>query len=243
MNAANARVAFSEPFAGLTGRGVKIAVIDSGVNLSHPHICAKTEGIAIAGISADAVDQLGHGTAVIAAIQEKVPSAEYFAIKLFGDSLRTTTPLLLHALERAIDTRVDIINLSLGTPNFDYRSEFEALISRAASAGTILVCARSEADRPVLPGCLDGIVSVDVDWSLPRERYRTLEPDGERCYFVASGFPRSLPGIPPRRNLHGTSFAVANMTGFVARACELGSSREISKISDALAAESNRFNF
>ena len=38
--------------------------------------------------------------------------------------------------------------------------------------------------------------------------------------FAASGFPRSLPGVPPKRNLHGISFAVANMTGFVARACE-----------------------
>ena len=38
--------------------------------------------------------------------------------------------------------------------------------------------------------------------------------------YVASGYPRSLPGVPRERNLHGISFAVANMTGFVARACE-----------------------
>jgi len=39
--------------------------------------------------------------------------------------------------------------------------------------------------------------------------------------FRASGYPRPVPGVPPARNLHGISFAVANMTGFVARACEL----------------------
>ena len=36
--------------------------------------------------------------------------------------------------------------------------------------------------------------------------------------FYASAYPRSIPGVPVERNLHGASFAVANMTGFVARA-------------------------
>jgi hypothetical protein len=36
--------------------------------------------------------------------------------------------------------------------------------------------------------------------------------------FYASGYPRPVPGLPQERNLNGISFAVANMTGFVARA-------------------------
>jgi hypothetical protein len=36
--------------------------------------------------------------------------------------------------------------------------------------------------------------------------------------FRASGYPRPIPGVPADRNLHGISFAVANVTGFVARA-------------------------
>jgi hypothetical protein len=136
---------------------------------------------------------------------------------------------------------VNIINLSLGTPNFDYQHEFEELIAQAARVNTIVVCARSEMDKPVLPGRLNGVISVEVDWHLPSEYYRVVEVDGLR-HFVASGFPRSLPGIPPRRNLHGISFAVANMTGFVARACERSKSRNASEISDVLAAEAIRFN-
>jgi hypothetical protein len=229
------------PFPGLSGRGIKIAVIDSGVNLSHPHICAKTEGVAIEGIAEDAADQLGHGTAVMAAIQDQAPHGEYFAIKLFGNSLQTTTSRLIQALGWALDKGVNIINLSLGTPNFDYQHEFEELIAQAARVNTIVVCARSEMDKPVLPGRLNGVISVEVDWHLPREYYRVVEVDGLR-HFVASGFPRSLPGIPPRRNLHGISFAVANMTGFVARACERSKSRNASEISDVLAAEAIRFN-
>ncbi len=38
--------------------------------------------------------------------------------------------------------------------------------------------------------------------------------------FRASPYPRPVPGVPPDRNLKGISFAVANMTGFVARVLE-----------------------
>ena len=50
------------------------------------------------------------------------------------------------------------------------------------------------------------------------EEFR-LEDGG--VVFRASGFARPIPGIDPRRNLHGISFAVANMTGFLARAMSL----------------------
>jgi hypothetical protein len=58
---------------------------------------------------------------------------------------------------------------------------------------------------------------VQLDWTCPRETFRRVDIDGAPV-FRASGFPRPIPGVPPDRNLHGISFAVANMTGFVARA-------------------------
>ncbi|HKE03537.1 MAG TPA: hypothetical protein VKE91_05735, partial [Blastocatellia bacterium] len=51
----------------------------------------------------------------------------------------------------------------------------------------------------------------------PRETYRYVIADS-RPLFFASGYPRSIPGVPPERNLTGISFAVANMTGFVSLA-------------------------
>jgi hypothetical protein len=68
-----------------------------------------------------------------------------------------------------------------------------------------------------LPGSLPGVVAVQLDWSCPRDAFRRVEYDGAPV-FRASGFPRPIPGVPPDRNLSGISFAVANMTGFVARA-------------------------
>jgi subtilisin family serine protease len=215
------------PFPGATGKGIKIAVIDSGVNTKHPHIVSKT--LSIVDGEEDNVtgqDMLGHGTAVAAAIQEKAPGAEYFAVKVFHKSLSTTSARLLQAIEWAVDHNVNLINLSLGTTNSDSRPALEALVKRAESRGVILVCARSENESPVLPGILPGVLSVDVDWALGRHSYCSM-PAEDDYYYLASGFPRPLPGLPPVRNLSGISFAVANMTGLAARACEQFACRSI----------------
>ncbi len=204
----------------MTGRGVKIAVIDSGVNAGHPHISVPVRGVVFDPHDAGSwVDQLGHGTAVTAAIQEKAPEAEYFILKVFGSSLRTTTRRLIQAIEWTIEHGIHVVNLSLGSPNLAYRAELQSLVRRADASGVVLVSARSRTQGPLLPGTLDGVIGVDVDWELPRDRYRVGDVDGSPCVF-ASGYPRSLPGVAPARNLSGISFAVANVSGFAARACE-----------------------
>ena len=179
----------------------RVAVIDSGVNSSHPHI-ARIDG---GWPENDFLDRLGHGTAVMAAIQEKAPDAEYFAVRIFDRELRTNIDTLLAAIEWSIENRMDIINLSLGTSNPAHAEKFAPFITRA-----IIV-----SPAGALPGDLDGVIRVAQDPACPRDQYR-LEAET----FYASSYPRPMPGVPPERNLNGVSFAVANMTGFVARACE-----------------------
>ena len=105
---------------------MRVAVIDSGVNQRHPHITPLAGGICISENGAleagDFSDYLGHGTAVTAAIQEKTPDAEYFAVRLFQTSLRTNIDGLFNAIHWAIDQRVNVINLSLGTSNVAHAS-------------------------------------------------------------------------------------------------------------------------
>lgn len=181
--------------------------------------------------SASFTDSLGHGTAVTAAIQEKAPDAEYFAVKLFDQSLAASSGQLLQAIEWAIDNQMDVVNLSLGTPNAAVKPALQLLLKEAEAKGIILVCARHDSRNPVFPGSLDGVVSVDVDWQLDRHEYRAA---GGLHYF-ASGFPRPLPGVPMVRNLRGISFAVANMTGFVSRACQQLPDRRLQTLQQSLA--------
>ncbi len=196
----------------LNGRGVRVAVIDSGVNADHPHVGGIAGGVAIEG--EDCLDRLGHGTAVAAAIHEKAPEALLYAVKVFDRKLSTKIEVLSQALEWCIAQRMDVINLSLGTVNPAHRERFE----RLADAGAVLVVPHENA---VLPSSLSFVIPVALDWDCPREAYRCVMTETGPVFY-ASGYPRPIPGVPPERNLHGLSFAVANMTGFVARAREAG---------------------
>ncbi len=228
-------MSLSEPFAGYTGKGVRVAVIDSGVHAAHPHIGGVAGGVTI-GATSDEVgytDVIGHGTAVMAAIKEKAPEAEYFAVRVFYSSLRTTVDLLLRGIEWCIANRMDVINLSLGTTNPAHRERFAPVLARALESGPILVAARDADGTPALPGSMPGIVGVDLDWDCPRETYY-CKPVDEGVALAASGYPRSLPGVPRAKNLHGISFAVANATGFVVRACEALECRSYENVRAAL---------
>lgn len=190
---------------------MRIAVIDSGIHDGHPHVGALGGAVYFAGD--DAVDRLGHGTAVAAAIHEKAPTAELFAVKVFDRRLTASIGVLLRALEWCREQRMDVVNLSLGTENPEHRDA----LAEAVRDNAVVVSAAI-----MLPGSLDGVVGVDADASCPRERFRY-----RGGVFLASPYPRPIPGVPPERNLHGISFAVANMTGLLAQTLEACSRQEL----------------
>ena len=206
-----------------TGHGVRVAIVDSGVHASHPHVRGVAGGIAIAPDGTehqDYVDRLGHGTAVAAAIREKVPAAELFVVKIFDRTLSADADVLVKAIAWAARSGMQLVNLSLGTPRADREEVLRVAIDSAADAGVVVVAAGPNEGVRWLPGSLRGVVSVRVDWTCARETYRVVADEGDECVFCASGYPRPIPGVAPELNLKGVSFAVANMTGFVARAIE-----------------------
>jgi subtilisin family serine protease len=209
-----------------TGRGVRIAVIDSGVHASHPHVGGVEQGVAIrddGSLDDDFVDRLGHGTAVAAAIREKAPDALIIAIKVFWNALATDISSLVRGIDEASARGASIINLSLGTSNDAHRLALEGAVGRAASRGALIVAAVEDGGVRWLPGALETVVGVRLDWTCPRETYRILDENGRKV-MAASGYPRDIPNVPRERNLKGISFAVANASGFAARAIEASSS-------------------
>lgn len=197
---------------------VTVAVIDSGVHEQHPHVNGVAGGIAFdAGgrSSTDYADRLGHGTAVAAVIREKAPLALVYAVRIFERQLAVSSTALLAALDWAIDAEVQIVNLSLGTSNQAHAEALRARVNRARVKGIAIVAARDDGGVLWLPGCLPGVVPVQVDWECPRDCYRIV-PGEDGVVIRASGFPRPIPGVDPRRNLNGVSFAVANVTGCLA---------------------------
>ena len=207
---------------------VTVAVVDSGVNVPHPHLPGVAGGVTFdveGREQEDFTDTLGHGTAVTSAIHEKAPEADIFVVKVFHDQLATSVPALVRALDWASERGVRLVNLSLGTPNDIRAYDLAPAVARAVDAGTIIVSARQREDQIWYPGCMEGVVGVVLDWDHPRERVSVVDVealapgtagDHETRAVSASGYPRPIPGVPPERNINGISFAVANATGVIA---------------------------
>lgn len=204
-----------------TGRGVRVAVIDSGIHDTHPHVREVAGGMNFGdGDPTSTVDRIGHGTAVAAAIHEKAPDATLLAVRVFDRSLSTTIDRLLRAIEWSNSAGADVINLSLGTHKAEHVLLLEAAVAHATECGAVVVAAAECDGVRWLPGSLPGAIGVLLDWECPRETCRLVEtPDGRR--IAASGYARPIPGVPLEANLKGISFAVAAVSGFIARAREV----------------------
>jgi hypothetical protein len=190
---------------------VKIAIVDSGIHADHPHVGGIAGGAGI--VCGDYIDRLGHGTAVAGAIRERAPHADLYAVKIFDCRLSTKRDVLIRALEWCAAAKMDLVNLSVGaTRPLDRIDGLPVIVT--------------------VPGVLDDAIPVLPDEQCPRDAFYF-----RAGVFYASPYPRSIPGVPLERNLRGSSFAVANMTGFVAQALETVSRQDITRALIARAAQ------
>jgi subtilisin family serine protease len=198
---------------------VRVAVVDSGIATMHPHVGAVASGVCfVPAASGEFGDRHGHGTAVAAAIREKVPHAQLLAVKVFDRVLSTSAAVLAQGIHWAADHGAQLINLSLGTPNEEHRATLASALAYATQHGALVVAALESDGHAMLPGSLPGAVAVRLDAQCPRDAL--IVDDHAPHTLAASGYPRPIPGVPPERNLFGISFAVANTTGFLARLLE-----------------------
>jgi len=224
------------PFAGLTGKGVRVAIIDSGVHPANPHIGgAQVSGVRIGAdgeTDGDFVDRIGHGTAVAAAILEKAPGIDLLAVRVFDRTLATSAEVLAAAISWAALHDARLINLSLGTANPKRAEMLGAAVAEGVALGAIVVSARESGGVALLPGSLPNVAGVTLDPSCDRHELAVVPHDmPPGAGFASSGYPRPIEGVPIERNLSGISFAVANVTGFLARLLEAeGSARDVSAI-------------
>jgi subtilisin family serine protease len=188
----------------------RIAILDSGIHPGHPHVTNVVSGFNATrtGAPGDWLDITGHGTAVAGAILSHAPQAELLAVKIFDGHLRTGIETIARAVHWALEQRADFINLSLGSANAEHRDR----LARLVALGGIWVSAAESEGVIYFPGSLPQVHGVIVDASLARDEMRELSENR----YAASPYPREIPGVPREQNLHGISFAVANVTGILA---------------------------
>lgn len=216
--------------AATAGAGVRIAVIDSGVDAAHPELAARVaERIDVTGygLSADR-----HGTAVAGLIAAEAnnnlgafgmaPGASLVAIKACEPETRNAvmarcwSSTIAKALDAALARDAAIINMSLSGP----RDPLVAALINAALAKSRLVIAAAgnggPDGAPSFPASHPGVIAVTAIDTRAR-----LYPQATRGAFVdlsAPGVevPVPVPGSTYPGQLSGTSMASAHVAGVAA---------------------------
>lgn len=162
-----------DAYAGATGAGVRVAVIDSGVEVARIGTDAVLDGVSFgpAGTArAGAVDRHGHGTAVVSTIRAIAPGVAIIPVQVFDRELRATAEALIAAIDWAAGSGAHLINLSLGTTNLAHRLRLGEALVRAARAGVAVVAADlDESGTTWLPGSLPLAVGVSMDRGVARD--------------------------------------------------------------------------
>lgn len=136
---------------GYYGEGIKIAVIDTGVDHLHPDLFGFGPGGKIIGgynfveNNKMPVDTNGHGTEVTGIIAADgqlkgiASKASIFAYKVSEDGESVPSELIVKAVQQAINDDVDIINISLGVNRTN--SKIDQIVNKAVENGIVVVTA------------------------------------------------------------------------------------------------------
>lgn len=213
-----------------TGKGVTVAIIDSGVDTSHPALV----GVEISGLSvnmgssrnvllgADFQDENGHGTKIAIAVHRLAPDAKILAVKIMNDRLRTTADLMAAGIEVSASQGARVINLSLGTPNMGKALLLRDTSANAVEQGSVVLSAAHPKGERAYPADLPETVGVASHPDCPLDkvfyfnpkRFSRKEWGVLSDKFLAHGYSDSQEG--GKGKYRGTGIATAHLSGMTA---------------------------
>ena len=226
----------------LTGRNVKVAIVDSGIDASHPKVGLVAGGLALCsapnGATAwggDWTDCSGHGTACAGIVRKKAPETEMYSVRIFDETLSTDGTSLVAALEWTISKDMDVVNLSLGSTDLSHREDLRAVCRRAAKAGVVLVAAEHNAGRESYPAMFPEVIGVSGGWV--HGAYGYYYRSGEAIECVARGNHQRVCWLNRGEiMIEGTSFAAAHISGIVCLIREALAGAAVEKVREVLQA-------
>jgi len=209
---------------GRTGRGVRVAVVDSGIDTEHPDLKDKVKE-SVEAVAEDgridfrpstSGDQAGHGTACAGIIASVAPEAELYSVKVLGPKASGSGDMFLVGLDYAIKQKFEIINLSLGTTKRDFFAPLHDLLDRAYQSGCIVVSAANNLPYPSYPSIFSSSV-VSVVKRSGGDPFNFGYRYGQVIELVAPGVEvtTTWPG-GGHRQVTGNSFACPYVVGIIA---------------------------
>jgi subtilisin family serine protease len=239
---------------GIDGTGVKICVVDTGIDDSHPALKPLIAEYDFINLDEDATDDYGHGTHVAGIIASQdptykgvAPGSSLMAAKVLDYSGSGTFADVMAGIEWCVDNGADIISLSLGgSTTYTGTCDYDPLamsVNSVVSKGIIVVVSAGNSGTSGLtsPACASKVIAVgsvdkngniadsssrgnELDLVAPGVNIKSTVPMTS-CYLCdSSGF----------RYLSGTSMAAPHVTGVIALLLQTNPSLNVEQVKNAL---------
>ncbi|WP_327713141.1 S8 family serine peptidase [Streptomyces sp. NBC_00464] len=249
METSNAQIGTPAAWeAGLTGKGVKVAVLDTGVDLTHPDLTDRVSETRSFIDGQEVADRHGHGTHVSSTVggsgaasdgKEKgvAPGAELAVGKVLNDQGSGTESQIIAGMEWAAkDVHAKIVSMSLGSSQGSDGTDpmAQAVNSLSTDTGALFVIAAGNSGYPGTigsPGAADSALTIGAVDSAdrlaafssqgPRLGDNALKPDlSAPGVNILAARSQLVSGSGPYTSMSGTSMATPHVAGVAALLAE-----------------------
>src|SRR6185312_11949485 len=162
------RLTWEDAFAGSTGKGVKVAIVDSGIDATHPalegsvkgYVAFRKEGDQLVAVTEPHGDESGHGTACAGIVHALAPECELYSVKVLGGGAVGQGIVFVEGLRWAIEHGMHVCNLSLGTTKKDFFAQLHEVTDQAYFKHIVLVTAANNYPIASFPSMYASVISV-----------------------------------------------------------------------------------
>jgi len=210
------------------GRGIRIAILDSGVEWSHPalstarcgdDIILRQDHGRLVSEPGAGEDVFGHGTAVAGILHALAPEAELGSFRVLDHSNQARSEIICEGARLALDRGYHILNCSFGARLRNQVLMFKDWTDRAylEHRHVIAACNNDDFRRPEWPGDFTSVITVNMQPSLPEDTLFRHQP-GALVEFAALGVNVHVPWKNAQWVTNtGSSFAAPRVSALLAR--------------------------